>query len=113
LMTVVLGNSTDALSAIDQSSPIHVNISETIKAAESASSLVKQLLAFGRKQMLNIETLNVNTLLSNLSNMLQRVIGENIKLSFAFAPDISNVRIDAGQFQQVIINLAINARDAM
>src|SRR3989339_213493 len=113
LMTVVLGNSTDALSAIDQSSPIHVNISETIKAAESASSLVKQLLAFGRKQMLNIETLNVNTLLSNLSNMLQRVIGENIKLSFAFAPDISNVRIDAGQFQQVIINLAIKARDAM
>ena len=113
LMTVVLGNCTDALNKINNDNDVYINISETLKAGERASSLVKQLLAFGRKQMLQVRVLNVNDVIRSIENMFKRVIGEDVNLVIKLNPDIDSVRIDAGQFEQVIVNLVINARDAM
>ncbi len=86
---------------------------EIFQAAESAASLTRQLLAFSRKQMIEPRVLDVNDLISNLSKMLRRLIGEDIELKFTPKPDTGNIRIDPGQAEQILVNLAVNARDAM
>ena len=83
------------------------------KSANRASALTRQLLAFSRKQLLNPKVLNMNQVISGMADMLQRLIGENIELCPILAEDISCVKADAGQIEQVIMNMAVNARDAM
>lgn len=81
--------------------------------ANRAANLVRQLLAFSRKQTLQPEIINVSDVFADLSNLISRLIGENIELNVIHTRDLWNVRVDQGQLEQVIINLAVNARDAM
>jgi PAS domain S-box-containing protein len=88
-------------------------LAEIMKASNRASELTRQLLAFSRKQALQPQVINLNQLLTDLTAMLRRLIGENIELAFQPAPSLGMVKIDPSQFEQAIINLAVNARDAM
>jgi PAS domain S-box-containing protein len=84
-----------------------------VKSSDRAASLVRQMLAFSRKQVQALKVLDLNTLVSDLGSMLQRVIGEDVDLSTVLAPDVQAVRADPGQLEQVLMNLVVNARDAM
>jgi CheY-like chemotaxis protein len=89
------------------------NIQEIQKATQRAADLTRQLLAFSRRQILDLKVLDLNTLLRDLNKMLRRIISEDIELVTLLAEDLGRVKIDPGQFEQMILNLAVNARDAM
>ncbi len=89
------------------------DVGEILAASRRASSLTRQLLAFSRRQVVQPKALNINDIVANVEKMLQRVIGENIDLVTRLSPALGHVRIDAGQLEQIILNLTINARDAM
>ncbi len=88
-------------------------IEEIIKASDRAADLTQQLLAFSRKQVLQTAVADMNAIVGGLEPMLRRLIGENIDLVAILQPDLSRVRVDRGQFEQVILNLVVNARDAV
>lgn len=88
-------------------------IDEIKKSAERAATLTQQLLAFSRKQIMQPKVLNLNTMLKNTKNMLQRMIGEDITFRLQTATPIDMIKVDPGKIEQVVINLAVNARDAM
>jgi PAS domain S-box-containing protein len=113
LMTAVIGYSEMALRKTEPESPIGNDILEIKKAGERAASLTSQLLAFGRKQMLQPKILNFNAVLENIHKMLRRLIGEHIDIAVIPEPSLGLVKADPGQIEQVIVNLAVNARDAM
>jgi PAS domain S-box-containing protein len=113
LLTGITGNVSLALMDLDPADPLHSTLEEVNKAAERAGSLTGQLLAFSRKQIIEPRTVNLGELVSNLNKMLVRIIGEDINLKITPAKDLMAVKIDPGQFGQVIVNLAVNARDAM
>jgi two-component system cell cycle sensor histidine kinase/response regulator CckA len=81
--------------------------------ANRAANLVRQLLAFSRQQTLKPEVLSVTDVLADLTNLLRRLIGEMIEMKMIHGRDVAYIKADQGQFEQVIINLAVNARDAM
>jgi signal transduction histidine kinase/FixJ family two-component response regulator len=89
------------------------DMSEILKATDAASALTKQLLAFGRQQMVKPEVLDINTIIAELDKMLRRLIGEDIEYATVLEPRVSRVEADSGQIQQILMNLVINARDAM
>jgi len=89
------------------------HVTEIRKAGERAAALTRQMLAFSRKQTLQPRICQLNTIVADLERMLQRVLGENIRISNDLAADLALVKVDASQIQQVILNLAVNARDAM
>jgi two-component system, cell cycle sensor histidine kinase and response regulator CckA len=89
------------------------DLDEIRKAAQRASTLTRQLLAFSRQQVLQPMVLSLNDLVEDIQNMLMRLIGEDVQLRLGLTPDAGNVRADAGQVQQVLMNLVVNARDAM
>jgi PAS domain S-box-containing protein len=89
------------------------DVEEIIVAADRATSLTGQLLAFSRKQILQPTLLDLNYLVAGTSRMLRRLIGEDIDFLTVLAPDLASVRGDAGQIEQIVVNLAVNARDAM
>src|SRR5439155_9452671 len=115
LLTVILGY-TDQMLAQPQSmgdgAMAHA-AAEIQSAAERASALTRQLLAFGRKQILEPKELDLNATLSATSELLRRLIGEHIELEVRLAPELGHVLADENQMQQVVMNLVINARDAM
>ncbi len=113
LLTAICGYSMLALSQLPQDHPMRGDLQEILKAGERAASLTHQLLAFSRKQVLAPKLLNLNAVVSGLDKMLRRVIGEDIDLVSACAPDLGAVKADPGQLEQIILNLAVNARDAM
>jgi PAS domain S-box-containing protein len=113
LLTTILGNVELALDSVLPSDPIRPMLEDVRKAGDSAASLTRQLLAFSRKQMIEPKVLNLGALLASMERMLRRLIGEDIVLHVEAAPGLPAVRADAGQLQQVILNLAANARDAM
>lgn len=113
LLTVIMGFSDRLLKGLGQDDPLHRNAVEIRKAAERAASLTHQLLAFSRRQILTPRILNLNTIIINLEGMLQRLIGEHIELITVLGPNLGRVKADPGQIEQVILNLVVNARDAM
>lgn len=112
LLTVIMGHSQVLLAELPEGS-IRGKIEEMQKAGERAAALIRQLLAFSRKQALEPKVLCLNTVLTNLDSMLSRLIGEDIQLAIRTDPQEGHVKADPGQLEQVIMNLVINARDAM
>jgi PAS domain S-box-containing protein len=113
LLTVIKGYSQLSSFELKEGDPLSVNIDEIQNAAERAASLTRQLLAFSRRQVMEMKVLDLNTLLRDLEKMLRRVIGEDIEMVIQLAEDLGRVRADVGQIEQVIMNLAVNAKDAM
>ena len=113
LLTVITGYSDLILRRIDQNDSIRGDAEEIKRSAEKAASLTRQLLAFSRKQVLEPKVLDLNHLVANMHKMLQRLIGEDIELVTLLTKDLRSVKVDPGQIEQVILNLAVNARDAM
>ena len=113
LLTVILGHSSLILSGHRDSDTLHRSVEQIAKAGERASSLTRQLLAFSRKQVLKPTILDLNAIVGDMEAMLKRLIGEDIRLQSNTQPDLGRVRADRGQIEQVIMNLAVNARDAM
>ncbi len=113
LLTTIIGNSEMALMELAKDDP-HYEIFEEIKGVgERAARLTRQLLAFSRKQILQPEILDLNVVLNDMHKMLKRLIGEHIELETVFYHEIGPVKADPGQMEQVIMNLVVNARDAM
>ena len=113
LLTIIQGNSQLSLMDLQEGDPLKANIEEIQEAAKRAADLTRQLLAFSRKQILEMRVLDLNQVLQRLDKMLRRVIGEDIDLTMFLPESIWKVKADPGQIEQVIINLAVNARDAM
>jgi PAS domain S-box-containing protein len=89
------------------------HIAQIKNAAELSAALTRQLLAFGRRQMLEKASVNLNAIVENIRKMLERLIGENIHLTTRLTPDLKLINADFGQMEQIVMNLAVNARDAM
>jgi two-component system cell cycle sensor histidine kinase/response regulator CckA len=113
LLTVITGYSDILLGSADLGAPVRGPIQEIRKAATRAAELTAQLLAFGRRTLTAPVDLDINAVVLEAEKMLCRLIGEHIELSLELAPDLGSVKIDPGQLHQVIVNLAVNARDAM
>jgi len=113
LLTVISGYCSMALMKKEEVQPIRKNIEEIQKASERAASLTGQLLAFSRKQILQPRVLQLNDVMRGMDKMLRRLIGEDVELVTTFDPKLGNVKADPGQLEQVVMNLVVNARDAM
>ncbi len=113
LLTVIRGYSEILLSQTDKTDKSYRNILQIEKAGKSAETLIRQLLAFGRKQILNPKVININTLLREMEPMLERLIGEDVELIILQGTDLGQVKVDPHQLEQVILNLVVNAKDAM
>jgi len=113
ILTGIIGYSNLALLKIEADHPLRGHLQLVHQAGLRAGELVKQLLIFSRKQVLETKAINLNTSIENLAKMLRRVIGEDISLETESAPDLPSVMADPGQIDQILMNLAVNARDAM
>jgi len=113
ILTVIKGTCQLSLLDLDERDPMYGNLKEIERSAERAAGLTRQLLAFSRKQILEVQVLDLNQVIQRLDKMLHRIIGEDIGLVTFFAEELGRVKVDPGQMEQVIINLAVNARDAM
>jgi len=100
-------------SSLADDNPLRQHVQQILRAAQRSAALTRQLLAFSRKQMLTPQILNCNLILSETISMIRRIISENIDLKCNLAPELWNVKADADQLVQVILNLCVNARDAM
>jgi PAS domain S-box-containing protein len=113
LLTAILGNTQLALRGLQSDSPLQARLVEVEKAGNRAAVLTRQLLAFSRQQRLERRTINLNDTVDGIVKMLRRIIGEDVEVSVRPAPDLGAVSADPAQIEQVIMNLAVNARDAM
>jgi PAS domain S-box-containing protein len=113
MLTAIIGYTDLSLRRVGLENPIRRNLEETKKAAERAASLVRQLLAFSRKQILEPKVLDLNDVVKDMEKMLTRLIGEDIKLATRLEADLGSVKADPCQVEQIIMNLVVNARDAM
>jgi PAS domain S-box-containing protein len=113
LLTVILSYSDLLLEDLPSDAKDREDVEEIRKAAIAASSLTRQLLAFSRQQVLQPRILDINAVVSGTEKLLTRLLGEDVRLSTSLAPDLGNVKVDPGQLEQIIMNLAVNARDAM
>lgn len=112
-LSAILGFSDLALDRLRPEDSVHRYITQVKKAGEQSAALTRQLLAFSRKQLLQLKVLDLNALIADLKIMLQRMIGESIALHLRLHPELGHVRADPGQLEQVLVNLVVNARDAM
>jgi signal transduction histidine kinase len=113
LLTVISGFTQIAMSRIGRDHPVTEDLGEVASAAKSAATLTHQLLAFSRKQVLQPRILNLETAVSGMAGMLRRLIGSQVELCVMHAGPPARMRADPGQLEQVLLNLAVNARDAM
>ncbi|MGH7545568.1 MAG: ATP-binding protein [Gemmatimonadota bacterium] len=113
LLTAIKGNSELLLSDLGAGDPNRAEVEEIQKAADRAAALTRQLLAFSRKQVLQPRVLDLNAVVADVRQMLRRVIGEDVELATALDPALGRVRADPTQMEQILVNLAVNARDAL
>lgn len=113
LLTAITGYSTFARDALPPSDPAREDIGQVLKAADRAADLTRQLLAFARRQIIAPHAVNLNEVILNLDKMLRRLISEDIELITIPAPNLGAVKVDPGQIEQILVNLVVNARDAM
>ncbi len=113
LLTVINGYGHMMLDSLNSSDRLHTHAEQIVKAGDQAAALTTQLLAFSRRQMIQPKPVDLNHLITDLQKMLRRVIGEDIALHTLLSPDLARVKADPNQMEQVLINLAANARDAM
>ena len=113
LLTTILGYSNLLLDEVDASSPLHNDLLEIRKAGQRAESLTRQLLAFSRKQIAVMTVLDLNEIVLQMDNMLRRLIGEDIQMVTRLDGASGRIKADRGQVEQVLMNLVVNARDAM
>ncbi|MBW2467184.1 MAG: HAMP domain-containing protein, partial [Deltaproteobacteria bacterium] len=113
ILTTIIGYSQLLMLKKAEDDPEREKIETVFEAAEKATELVRQLLAFSRKQVMDIRVVNLNYIVTNVSKMLTRLIGENIAIKTTLNESIGNIKADPGQVEQVIVNLVVNARDAM
>lgn len=113
LLTAIIGYSQFIISGLPNTSPLYDDLVEIKKAGERAAALTGQLLAFGRKQVLMPEVLDLNNLIYGMEKLLERLVGENVVLLFSPEQTLGTIKADPSQIEQVLINLAVNARDAM
>jgi two-component system cell cycle sensor histidine kinase/response regulator CckA len=113
LLTPILSYASILLDDLSPDDPMRVELDEIRKAGERAAGLTSQLLAFSRQQVIERRIVDVNALVADLERMLLRVLGEHLELRTHLAPDLHHVLADPGQIEQIIVNLAVNARDAM
>ena len=113
LLTAIFGSSDLLLGDLSADDQRRADVEDIKQAAQRAAALTRQLLAFSRQQVLAPQVLDMNALIADLEKMLRRLIGEDIEFRTVLAPDLGAVRADPGQLEQVIMNLAVNARDAM
>jgi len=113
LLTVIIGYSELLSSGLAKNDPLRLNAQEIQKAGERAASLTRRLLVFSRKQILLPRVMDLNQVIRDMETLLGRLIGEDIELVTALSPGLGSVKADPGQIEQVIMNLVVNARDAM
>jgi two-component system, cell cycle sensor histidine kinase and response regulator CckA len=113
LLTCIIGNLEQVLDGLPTDSSIRTDLEATMAASERAAAATRQLLAFGRRQVLTPETLSLNAIVEQSSKLLGRLLGEDIEMRMTLAKDLYRIRADALQLEQIILNLAVNARDAM
>jgi signal transduction histidine kinase/CheY-like chemotaxis protein len=113
LLSVIISYTDFAIDEIDADAPLRADLIEVRQAARRAASLTKQLLAFSRKQVLEPKLICLNDVLSSVEGMIRRLIGSNIDFAVELDPRLGHVLADPGQLEQVIVNLCVNARDAM
>jgi len=113
LLTVITGHAELLLASLPREAPLRDSLAQIGSASSRAAALTRQLLAFSRKQSSEPSIVDLNHLISDTQKMLRRLIGEDIALETSLAPDLSPVKVDPSQLDQVVLNLAVNARDAM
>jgi PAS domain S-box-containing protein len=113
VISAILCYSSLIMELLGDKDAVRNDILEIVKAGERASALSRQLMTFSRKKVLQIRRVAVNDLVSNLEKLLRHIIGEDIKLKTVLDPDVRDIMADSGQMEQIIMNLVINARDAM
>jgi len=113
LLGVILNYAAFVAESIDDGSPVLKDVDEIRRAAERGAALTRQLLIFSRREVVRPQVLDISQVVGELDKLLRRALGEHISLTTQFAPDLWAVEVDLGQFEQVLVNLAVNARDAM
>jgi two-component system, cell cycle sensor histidine kinase and response regulator CckA len=113
LLMVVSGYTEVLLDQVSAENPLHAKIESIQQASDRATALTRQLLAFSRKQLLELKVIDVNAVVEDMERLLRPLIGENIELTTTLTADVGCTRADAGQLEQVLMNLVVNAKDAM
>ena len=113
LLTIIQGNTQLLMMKIDENDPNRRELKQIINATTRAANLTRQLLLFSRKQAMEFKTININNTISDLLKMIKRLIGENINILPKLDQQLWNIEADEGNLEQIIVNLAVNARDAM
>jgi two-component system, cell cycle sensor histidine kinase and response regulator CckA len=113
LLSVIIGYADLVQAKLAEQDPLRADLGQIVEAGQRAAGLTRQLLAFSRQQILQPKVLDLNEVLAGMERMLRRLIGEDVELSLVPGHPLSRVRVDPGQIEQVVMNLAVNARDAM
>lgn len=113
LLGVIIGYAEFLQDRLEKDDPLRGSVDEIVKAGQRAASLTRQLLAFSRQQVLDPKVLDLNAVVTDMGKLLRRLIGEDVALTTQLDPALGRVKADQGQLEQVIMNLAVNARDAM
>jgi len=113
LLQAIIGYTQVAMETLPPDAPVRADLQQSINAGQKAATLTRQLLAFSRRQILQPKDVDLNQLVGGFLRMLERVIGEHVTLQFRPAENLGTVSVDPGQIEQVIMNLVLNARDAM